>query len=563
MRRHLLPRTFLKWLLVAAVYVLWLTVAAPLASATETTVSYVVKQGDTLETIAAAHGLTVKGLLALNPNLAGADVVYVGESLQVPSRTGPLPTVEVVCPLRYAVRDGDTLAAIAGAHGVGPGTLAQVNRRDPGGALVAGTQLCIPVVSEEVSSIGTATPVAKIECADEVQYILAGSHSATFAFSNKALAPGIQVCVQGVSGAATGFSMLKVVAETGETGWIASRHVGTWSAYRASIDPSIPIPTATPRPTRTPTPISTEGKCRDAWGASAVAYRVRTGPGTQHAHTGQYVAAGQAVCELRRDRGWVLVRLANGTTGWVHGDGITNSQPAATTVFTPTPTTQSGGYYTQILETRGILVKAGSNVDPRALQVVKDTIEVLLAPGSRSGFPECLKRAGASIVIIPWDEKISVLPDFAHFKDMKHPWDGTPLDDNRGNFKSKQDPVAATNEENILGLPSNIAKGIDTTMHELAHVIQEVCFTSAEQSRWERLYEDAKSAQLFPLDEYLMVHNNGEFFAVLTTVYFNRTSELSRFGIPRNTGREALKKKLEAEGVSEIFTFIEEIYGAR
>ena len=349
MRRHPLTRTLPKWLLVAAVCALWLTVAAPMASATETTVSYVVRQGDTLETIAAAHGLTVKGLLALNPYLAGADVVYVGESLQVPSPTGPLPTVEIVCPLRYAVRDGDTLAAIAGAHGVDPGTLAQVNRRDPGGLLVAGTQLCIPVVFDEVSSIGTATPVAKMECADEVQYILAGPHSATFAFSNKALAPGLQVCVQGVSGVATGFSMLKVATETGETGWIASRHVGTWSAYRASIDPSIPTPTATPRPTRTPrptavprptrtpTPISTAASCRDAWGASAVAYRVRQGPGTGHAHTGKHVSAGQPVCELRRDQGWVFVRLADGTLGWVHADGITNQRPTPTPVPTSTP----------------------------------------------------------------------------------------------------------------------------------------------------------------------------------------------------------------------------------
>ncbi|MYC63405.1 MAG: hypothetical protein F4X16_11345 [Caldilineaceae bacterium SB0661_bin_34] len=33
------------------------------------------------------------------------------------------------------------------------------------------------------------------------------------------IAPGLEMCVQGVSGTATGFSMLKVATEAGETGW--------------------------------------------------------------------------------------------------------------------------------------------------------------------------------------------------------------------------------------------------------------------------------------------------------------------------------------------------------
>ena len=81
-------------------------------------------------------------------------------------------------------------------------------------------------------------------------------------------------------------------------------------------------------------------QCRDAWGASAVRYRVRRGPGTQHAHTGRYVRGGQPVCELHRDQGWVFVRLADGETGWVHADGLTHRRPTpgSTPATPPTPT---------------------------------------------------------------------------------------------------------------------------------------------------------------------------------------------------------------------------------
>ena len=87
-----------------------------------------------------------------------------------------------------------------------------------------------------------------------------------------------------------------------------------------------------------PVPTRTELSCREAWGSGSGRYRVRHGPGTQHAHTGRYVSPGEPICELQRDRGWVQVRLANGTTGWVHADGITNRLPTPTPAVPPTPT---------------------------------------------------------------------------------------------------------------------------------------------------------------------------------------------------------------------------------
>ena len=573
-----LPARPLRWWLPAAVVCgLVLVFAASAARAGDHTETHIVRQDDTLAAIAEEHGMTVKGLLALNPDLVEAKVVHVGELLRVPRATKHLSVPEVVCPVSYTVRAGDTWISVADVHGVSADTLAQVNHRDPATAPAAGSRLCIPNASAAVSSTPPIPPAPRMECAPGVRYVLHGPHPVRLNYVDRELVPGLQVCVQAALEGGI-WSILKVKTETGETGWLSSRHVGTWQAYLASAEPT-PAPARQPTrtPTPMPTPTPTAAVCRDAWGTSAVAYRVRTGPGTQHAHTGKYVAADQAVCELRRDRGWVYVRLADGTTGWVHGDGIANIRPTPTPIPSPTPTATPApvaagapapaahpdSYYTQFLEAKGAAIKAGGNVDFKALLVVKDTIELMLAPGSRHGIPECLKQAGASVVIIPWNEKVIVLPEFAHLKDRRHPYDGTPLENSRGQFNNKKDPVAATPEENVLDLPGNDARGVDVTMHEFAHAIQDVCFTPEERSRWETLYEEAKSVMLFPLDQYLMAHNNDEFFAVLTTVYFNRTGELHEHGIPRNTGRAALARKLEAAGLWEIFVFLEEIYGPR
>ncbi|MXZ42894.1 MAG: SH3 domain-containing protein [Caldilineaceae bacterium SB0666_bin_21] len=190
-------------------------------------------------------------------------------------------------------------------------------------------------------------PTPRMDCASELQYVLRGSIPATFNYSSRELAPGLQVCVLAQSGGGAGWSLLKLETETGEVGWIMSRHVGTWQAYLASLDPSLPTPTATARPMHSPTPMPiaratpiirapstpTAVPCTRAWGTHAAGYRVRLGPGTGHAHTGRYVLAGQPVCVLRHDRGWVLVRLADGATGWVHGAGI--STPAAVAAAPP------------------------------------------------------------------------------------------------------------------------------------------------------------------------------------------------------------------------------------
>ncbi len=321
------------WLLAAMVCALGLGLAARTARAADNASTYLVRDGDTLEIIAAAHGLTVTGLLALNPEVVAAGVVYMGQTLQVPSDINLAEAPRVVCPLEVVVRSGDTLVSLASPHGVDVATLAHVNHLEPAVVPGTGARLCVPTIPE---------PVSLLACEEGPVYVMQRTPPVTFLNGSEALPGGLQVCVE-ATWVRSKTEHHWVKAEDGQSGWVLGHDLGTWREYLVSrgATPVPPTPTATRRPARTPTPrptaTPTAASCRDAWGASAVAYRVRQGPGTGHAHTGKYVSAGQPVCELRRDQGWVFVRLADGTTGWVHADGITNQRPTPTPVPTSTP----------------------------------------------------------------------------------------------------------------------------------------------------------------------------------------------------------------------------------
>lgn len=77
---------------------------------------HTVQPGETLQQIARAHGLSLKSLLAANPQLHNPDVIYPGTRLHLPDAPG-----------HYTVRRGDTLAHIAHAHGLSLATLVAAN----------------------------------------------------------------------------------------------------------------------------------------------------------------------------------------------------------------------------------------------------------------------------------------------------------------------------------------------------------------------------------------------------------------------------------------------------
>jgi nucleoid-associated protein YgaU len=80
--------------------------------------SYIVKRGDTLSQIAAAHGTTVEKFLAANPEITNPDRIYEGQVLILPATGGSGYGDDE--GRMYTVKQGDRLYQIArdnyGAH---------------------------------------------------------------------------------------------------------------------------------------------------------------------------------------------------------------------------------------------------------------------------------------------------------------------------------------------------------------------------------------------------------------------------------------------------------------
>ena len=205
---------------------------------------------------------------------------------------------------------------------------------------------------------------------------------------------------------------------------------------------------------------------------------------------------------------------------------------------------QPAAYYTRYLNFGGMWIKAAGQVESRALHDAADKMHLMLER-IRPDILACLQHSGTSMAIIPRNEKISMLPEFAYLKGQKSAYDGMPLDNSRGQFTIRDEPIAATSEENVLELPSNDFQS-DITMHEFAHAIQEVCFNQADHAQINAIYKAAQQAGLFP-GTYAM-SNVHEFFAAFSEVFFNRAGWLDDYwvgeGLPRSEGRQALRRSL-------------------
>ena len=103
------------------------TPAKPASSAT-----YTVKAGDTLSQIAANYGTSYQTLASLN-HLSNPNEIYVGQTLKLQATTNTSTQTTTPTPAAstnqgtYTVKAGDTLSAIAAAHGTSYEVLAQVN----------------------------------------------------------------------------------------------------------------------------------------------------------------------------------------------------------------------------------------------------------------------------------------------------------------------------------------------------------------------------------------------------------------------------------------------------
>lgn len=78
--------------------------------------TYYVARGDTLRKIAAKFGTTVAVLIQMNPNISNPNVIYVGQAISVPAGAST-----------YVVQSGDTLRKIAAKFGTTVDVLLKLN----------------------------------------------------------------------------------------------------------------------------------------------------------------------------------------------------------------------------------------------------------------------------------------------------------------------------------------------------------------------------------------------------------------------------------------------------
>lgn len=121
--------------------------------------TYTVREGDTLISIAVQFGVGLPTLTALNPQIT-PEFLSVGDRLSVPAQAGEAATAAPTSSgsqsiLEYQVVSGDTLAAIAARFGSTIDAIVRENNLNSPDEIRAGQTLRIPV---ESGAILTLTP---------------------------------------------------------------------------------------------------------------------------------------------------------------------------------------------------------------------------------------------------------------------------------------------------------------------------------------------------------------------------------------------------------------------
>jgi LysM repeat protein len=108
---------------------------------------YTVLEGDTIRSIAVAHGVSTAELLAAN-GLSWKTLIFAGQQLDIPASTNGTESAHVgESIIRHSVVAGETLEAIARHHGVQPRAIMTANGLDRSSRLVVGQRLVIPDAS--------------------------------------------------------------------------------------------------------------------------------------------------------------------------------------------------------------------------------------------------------------------------------------------------------------------------------------------------------------------------------------------------------------------------------
>ena len=132
--------------------VLLFLVCLPLTTASAQSQIHIVKDGETLTSIAAYYGVSIDVIVAAN-KLTDQNAIYVGERLIIPIKSSASSVFVQSAPGTYTVQPGDTLIGIANKLGVSADALIAANKISNPSLLQIGQVLKIPGAVSNSSAV--------------------------------------------------------------------------------------------------------------------------------------------------------------------------------------------------------------------------------------------------------------------------------------------------------------------------------------------------------------------------------------------------------------------------
>jgi LysM repeat protein len=180
--------------------------------------AHTITAGESLNSIAAADGLTVSQLAAANGLSSGAYLVR-GETIQIPPQSASASTLSSTAGSAtssassdepegtssasgsgsYLVVPGDTLSAIAARAGTTPAALAAANGLHVNGILPAGSVIRVSAISSGSSSRGTAVPVSTNSSSGSGDYLVVPGDTLSAIAARAGTTPAALAAANGLS----------------------------------------------------------------------------------------------------------------------------------------------------------------------------------------------------------------------------------------------------------------------------------------------------------------------------------------------------------------------------
>jgi len=155
---------------------------------------YIVKPGDTLNSIARKYGINLIGLLDLNPTLK-LRTLTEGMQICVPKVPGRPPCINGSI---YVIREGDSFYTLAQKFKISLNSIIEANPEANPYDLKVGQEVCIPIVSSTcpfgvVYTIETGATLSSIL----IKYNLSVNEliEANIGFNPNILVPGTAICI--------------------------------------------------------------------------------------------------------------------------------------------------------------------------------------------------------------------------------------------------------------------------------------------------------------------------------------------------------------------------------